>query len=135
MLRGKIPALLAGGLSASTGAFLATAAVVSLFFGVLRPVGILAGLLLMPLATVFMIGALGNLALSFIAPALAGPPGRLLSLLAGVQNSLVSLAARAPGLPVPRPLPVLALSLFLSMLIGYGARRRRLSRTSLAPFA
>jgi competence protein ComEC len=135
LLRGKSPAVLAGGLSASAGAFLAGAAVVSLYFGVLRPVGILAGLLLMPLATVFMIGALGNLALCFIAPALAGPPGRLLSLLAGVQQALVTLAARAPGLPVPRPLPVLALSLLFAVLIGYGGWRRRLSRTSLAPFA
>jgi competence protein ComEC len=134
ILRGRLPPVLAQGLSASLGAFLATLAVTSLYFGVLRPVGIVAGLIIMPLATVFMIGALGTLALSFAAPALAGPPGFALSLLADLQNALVSLAARAPGIAAPRPLPVLGFSLILTLLLWRLAARRRVLRVSLAPF-
>jgi competence protein ComEC len=134
LLRGRLPPVLAAGLAASLGAFLATVPVSAYFFGILRPVGILAGLLVMPLSTVFMIGALGNLALGFAAPSLAGPPGRLLSLLAGLQKLTVNLAARVPGLPLSRPLPALGIAALLFFLAWYGAKRRLGWGRALAPF-
>jgi competence protein ComEC len=134
ILRGRLPPVLAQGLSASAGAFLATAAVMAHAFGILRPVGILAGLLLMPLAAVFMLGALGTLALSFAVPQWAGPPGQVLSVLADLQSGLVGIAARFPGLSLGQPLPALALSFLAALLAWYGAKRRRTLRNSLVPF-
>jgi hypothetical protein len=82
-----------------------------------------------------MIAALIWLALGFILPPLAPLLGRGLSLLYGLMDYLVSLAAGAPGISAPRPLWVLGLSLGLSVFVirlgtWYGALKRRLS-----PFA
>ncbi|GHV67849.1 competence protein ComEC [Spirochaetia bacterium] len=133
-LKGRLPGFLSSGISASLGAFLATAAVTALFFGVLRPVGIFAGLLIMPLATVFMIGSLGVLALNFTFPFLAGPPVFALDLLFRFQNFLVSLAARAPGLSISRSLPVLCITLVVSAFFYFVSEKYRAKRNYLAPF-
>jgi competence protein ComEC len=131
IFRGLIPGLLLQPLAASLGAFLATSAATAFFFGELRPVGIAAGLIIVPLTTLFMIGALAWLALGFLSPFLASFPGQGLSLLYTLMNRLVSLAARFPGLPVSRPFLVLALSLGLWVFLvwlgkRYGAFKRRL---------
>jgi competence protein ComEC len=129
---GKAPEGLLQPLAASLGAFLATAGITVIFFGSLRPIGILAGLVLVPLTSLFMLASLVWLILGFIAPPLAVLLGRGLSLLYGLMDQLVTLAAQAPGIPVSRPLPVLALSLGLLVFITgfgkyYGIRRRRVS--------
>jgi competence protein ComEC len=135
LFRGTIPACLLRPLSASLGAFLATAAVTAYFFGVLRPVGIVTGLVLVPLTTVFMIGGMIWLALNLISPVLSGFLSVPLSLLYGLMEKTVSLAGRVPGLAAIPPPPLIALSLGLWLFLVYFARRRRLARTRAAPFA
>ncbi|GHV41036.1 hypothetical protein AGMMS49546_16110 [Spirochaetia bacterium] len=131
--RGKVPELVLQPLTASLGAFIATAAVSVYFFGGLRPIGIAAGLLIVPLTTVFMISAMIWLGLSFCLPVLTVPLGAGLSLLYRVLEALVSLAARAPGIDKPGFLPVLAVSLGLSALVMYLGTRQRARRSCLAP--
>ncbi|MDR3170148.1 MAG: ComEC/Rec2 family competence protein [Treponema sp.] len=126
LIRGKLPDVLAQGLSASLGAFIATGAVVSWCFGMLRPVGIIAGLLIVPLTTLFMVGAM---------VALVVPIGMVLSLLYDVLEGLVSLAGQVPGLPVSEPVWVLAASLGISILIMVLNNRLRALRNNLVPFS
>jgi competence protein ComEC len=133
MLRGRLPELAARPLTAALGAYLATSAVVAASFGVIRPVGILAGLIIVPLTTVFMIGAMAALALSFISPSLTGIFGWGLTLLYTLLDHIASLAAQVPGLSAGwgrellLSLPVVALCLFLG-------RPYCIRRHALAPF-
>jgi competence protein ComEC len=143
LFRGKIPESLLSPLSASLGAFLATGAVTAAFFGVLRPVGIVAGLLIVPVTTVFMIGSLIWLVSGFVlAPAalpglLSSVPGRLsagiLSFLYRVLERIVSLASRAPGFASPGWVPVLLVSLLVFSLAWFLERRRRIAAGRLIP--
>ncbi|MDR1467978.1 MAG: ComEC/Rec2 family competence protein [Spirochaetaceae bacterium] len=57
-MRRDLPPVIGTSLAASLAAFIATMSVTAGFFGTIRPVGILCGLLLGPLATVFMVGAM-----------------------------------------------------------------------------
>jgi len=97
IFKGKIPALLAGPLSASLGAFLLTAGICSFFFAELRPSGIVTGLALVPLTTVFMFGSIAWLLLDFISPWLSGLIRPALSLLYALMERVVSLGARIPA--------------------------------------
>jgi competence protein ComEC len=136
LLRGKLPAtaaFLAGSLSASLGAFIATAAVVSFYFGVLRPIGIFASLFIVPLASLFMILALCALAFSFIAPPLFGPLSFLLEKLYSALEFSVSITGKAPGLEVPHPAPALIVSLLAAALILV-LRRLDQQRKRFVPF-
>ncbi|MDR0450037.1 MAG: ComEC/Rec2 family competence protein [Treponema sp.] len=140
LFRGIIPESLLSPLAASLGAFLATGAVTAAFFGVLRPVGIIAGLLIVPLTTVFMIASLIWLAAGFaLAPAgiqpsaLGGLPARILSFLYRILEQIVSLASRAPGFTSPGWAPVLSASLFAFALLWYLERRRRIFASRLIP--
>ena len=135
LFRGILPAVLLRSLSASLGAFLATAGVTAYFFGTLRPVGMAAGLVLVPLTTVFMTAALIWLALNLVSPALSGFLHSPLSLLYDLMEKTVSLAARVPGIATARPGPVIALSLILWLGIVLVAYRRRLARNRLSAFA
>jgi competence protein ComEC len=98
MFRGWLPPAPAQGLAASLGAFIATGAITVFFFGVLRPLGILAGLFIVPLTTLFMAASLGLIVLDFVAPFLSGLVSPLLSLLYASLGRLVSLAARGPAI-------------------------------------
>jgi competence protein ComEC len=133
-LGGRLPSVLSGGISASLGAFIATAAAVSLFFGILRPIGIAAGLVVVPLATVFMIGSLAYLALSFCIPYLAGILGTALSLLYTAMEYLTGLASRVPGLEIPDAVPVLLISLASGVFLLYFIYRDREKRYTVASF-
>jgi len=133
-LTGKIPALLLQPLSASLGAFIATAGVSAWFFNNLRPAGILAGLVLAPLAAVFMVLSIAWLGLDFILPALSFPPGKILSLLYWLMEKTASLAAAAPGVSA-NPFLVIILSLLITVTILWFDRRRRIIAGRLEPFA
>jgi competence protein ComEC len=134
LLRGKLPEILAGGLSASLGAFITTAGAVSLFFGVLRPAGIIAGLIIVPLVTVFMFFALAALAGGMIFPPLLSPLGFILSALYNLLDRVVSFAALAPGFLVPYPLPVSVFSLGMAAALICLGNRLLTLRKRLAPF-
>jgi competence protein ComEC len=132
-LMGKIPALLLQPLSASLGAFIATAGVSAWFFNDLRPVGILAGLALAPLATVFMVLSIVWLGIDFIIPALSFLPGKVLSLLYWLMEKIAALAAAAPGVRA-NPFLVLFLSLLITVTILWLYRRRMIIAGRLEPF-
>jgi competence protein ComEC len=133
--RGKIPELILRPLGASLGAFLATAGVTAFFFGTLRPVGIIAGLVIAPLTTVFMTGSLAFLALTFLIPPLAPLGGKALSLLYVVMDKLVSLAAKVPGIRTPRPFWLLGLTLGLAVFILWFGNRYGRSKRRVPSFA
>jgi competence protein ComEC len=121
-------------LSASLGAFLATAGVTAWFFGVLRPVGIVASLVLTPLTTVFMIGSIAWLGLNLLAPPLSPLLSYPLSLLYRLMERTALVSARMPGISAG-PWLVLFLSLLCMALILWFAYRRRLTGNRLEPFA
>jgi competence protein ComEC len=131
---GKIPAFLLQALSASLGAFIATAGVSAWFFTDLRPVGILAGLALAPLATVFMALSIAWLGLDFIIPALSFLLGKVLSLLYWLMEKTAALAAAAPGIRA-NPYLVISLSLLITITILWLDWRRRVIAGRLEPFA
>jgi competence protein ComEC len=131
---GKIPAVLLQPLSASLGAFIATAGVSAWFFNDLRPVGILAGLALAPLATVFMVLSIAWLGLDFIIPALSFLLGKVLSLLYLLMEKIAMLAAAVPGIRA-NPFLVIILSLLITVTILWLDRRRGIAAGHLEPFA
>jgi len=121
-------------LSASIGAFLATAGVSAWFFNDLRPIGILAGLILAPLATVFMVLSIAWLALGSIIPALSFLLGKVLFLLYWLMEKTAALAAAVPGIKTNSFL-VLSLSLIMTAAILWLDWRRRIIAGRLEPFA
>ncbi|MDR1030709.1 MAG: ComEC/Rec2 family competence protein [Treponema sp.] len=129
LIQGRIPEVLAQPLAVSLGAFIATAASTVCFFGVLRPIGILAGLIIVPLTTLFMVGALAALILP------GNYLGLILSFLYDVLMRLASLAAQVPGIPVSDTLATAALSLGLSGALMVLSHRQTLMRSTLVPFA
>jgi competence protein ComEC len=131
---GKIPVPLLQPLSASLGAFIATAGVSAWAFNELRPVGILAGLALAPLATVFMVLSIAWLGLDFIIPALSFLPGKVLSLLYLLMEKISALAAAVPGVKA-NPFLTLFLSLLITVTILWLYRRRLITAGRLEPFA
>jgi competence protein ComEC len=134
IFKGKIPAVLLLSLSASVGAFLATAGVTAWFFGILRPVGILASLVLTPLTTVFMVGSMAWLALNLLAPSLSPLLSYPLSLLYQIMERTAFVAASLPGIKAA-PWLVLTLSLLCIALIWWFERRCRLTINRVEPFA
>ena len=134
IFKGKIPAFLLLSLSASLGAFLATAGVTAWFFGGLRPVGIVASLVLTPLTTVFMIGSIAWLGLNLLAPPISPFLSYPLSLLYRLMERTALVSARMPGISAG-PWLVLSLSLLCMALILWFAYRRHLTGNRLEPFA
>jgi competence protein ComEC len=131
LFRGSLPPPAAAGLAASLGAFIATAPAVTAFFGVLRPLGIIAGFIAVPLSSGFMAlsipGAL-NLPLADF------PLDRLLDLwylvLKRTMVFFSQLPACRPGL---RELWGFSAVVFAGILVV--ARKMARWRTYLAPFA
>jgi competence protein ComEC len=134
MLRGRIPEFLASPLSASLGAYLATQTVATVF-GVVRPVGALAGLVVVPLATVFMIAVIAAMPVSFVAPFLMPYLDMPLGLLYALLDRVVSLAALAPGLVARGWARELILTLLAGGLCLFPGSSYNEGRRSLAPFA
>jgi competence protein ComEC len=134
IFKGKMPAFLLLSLAASVGAFLATAGVTAWFFGILRPVGIVASLILTPLTTVFMVGSMAWLALNLLAPSLSPLLSYPLSLLYRLMERTAFVASKMPGIKAS-PWLVLTLSLLCIALILWYERRRRLTINRVEPFA
>jgi hypothetical protein len=134
IFKGKIPNGILMSLSASLGAFIATAAVTVQVFDILRPVGILSTLLIAPLATVFMVGSIAWLALNAVAPPLSPLLGYPLSLLYRLMEKIAFVTAKLPGITMG-PMVALALSLFVTALILWFAYRRRSAVNRLESFA
>ena len=134
IFRGKIPAMVLRPLAASTGAFIATAPVSVFFFGILRPVGIVAGLIIVPLASLFMVLSMAWFGLSLALPVLAGPPDMVLSLLYRILSRLTVLAARFPPLSGIGTVLAALVSVGLSVSLILLDHRLRRFRNRLDPF-
>jgi competence protein ComEC len=132
--RGKIPGALLRPLAASAGAFIATAPVSVFFFGDLRPVGIVAGLVIVPLTGLFMILSMAWFGLSLTLPAPAGLAGMVLSLLYDILSRLVALAARFPPVTGIGTAPAALVSIGLSVFLVLLDRRLRRFRNRIDPF-
>jgi competence protein ComEC len=137
LFRGKLPEAAGQPLAASLGAFIATAAVSVAAFGVLWPGGIAAGLVIVPLSTLFMILAIAFLGVSFLLPPLAGllagPLALALSGLYELLGAAASLASWIPGISGVSPALVGVLSLVLALGIPYIQARYARWREKIAP--
>ncbi|MDR2143563.1 MAG: ComEC/Rec2 family competence protein [Treponema sp.] len=117
-------------LAASLGAFVAAAPFAAAFFGELRPGGIISGLVVVPLTSLFMAASLLFLACGgFFPPAAI----KILSVLELVIAKTVSAAALIPGVKAPF-FPALALSLSVAALVFFAEKRLRLYRSRLESF-
>jgi competence protein ComEC len=133
LFAGKIPDFLLQPLTVSCGAFLATAGVTCYAFGILVPMGIVTGLVLVPLTTIFMIGSMVSLLLDiFSLSAFLNMP---MSLLYQLMEKIVSAAGSMPAITASSPSMLLALSLVLSLLIVIIEYRRRAALLRLQPFS
>jgi competence protein ComEC len=119
LLRGRVPEILSRGLSTSLGAFVATAGVTAYYFGVIRPVGIIAGIFIMPLISLFMVLAFAALVLICIIPILFEPISFVLTIVYRLMEFMISLSGRVQGYATNNFLPVLAISLILAMLLEF----------------
>lgn len=134
LFRGRLPEIVNGGVSASIGAFIFTAPVVVYYFGTLRPVGILAALVLAPVSSLFMILALGVLAASYLPLPIWNIFNFLLTALYRFLQFSVSLAGRFPGFNFINPIPVLVFSILFFCLVLFIRKKDRAKRSSIASF-
>jgi len=134
LFRGRLPEVLSGVLSASLGAFIVTSPVVAFFFDSLRPIGILAGLVLAPISSLFMVLSLAALAASFLPFPLWNFLDFVLTWVYRFLEFLVSLAGQAPGLSVSGPAPVLIFTVLLWLLVLFIQKRDKAYRNSVASF-
>jgi competence protein ComEC len=134
LFRGRLPDALSGVLAASLGAFVVTSPVVALYFDSLRPIGILAGLVLAPISALFMVLSLAALAASFLPLPLWDLLDFVLTWIYRFLEYLVSLAGRAPGLPLSGPAPVLIVTIVLWVLVLFIQKRDEAYRNSVASF-
>jgi len=131
LLKGKFPDFLLQPLSISIGAFLATAGICSFVFGRIAPVGIIAGLLIVPLTTIFMIGSIIWLLLDFISlSVLINMP---LFFVYKLMEIIASLAGNVPGISA-NPILIIILSIILSVVILVLEYWRRSALLCLKPF-
>jgi competence protein ComEC len=132
LFSGLLPDPLAMPLSASLGAFIASMGVTAFYFSLVQPAGILAGLLVSPLTTVFMLAAMAAPVFSPIPP-LATGLNVVLTALYHSMEFLVKTAGRIPPFQLRWPF-ALAISLILAALILGLAERQRRFREALGPF-
>jgi predicted membrane metal-binding protein len=135
LLRGSVPELLSGPLSASIGAFIAVSPVTAAFFGTVQAAGILAALVIVPLTTLFMLISMAEPLLSLVSP-LGKAADAVLSLLYLVLDRLAGAAARFPAFQAATLtqaaffiLPVLAVTVYVVN------NRLTVRRSRLDPFA
>jgi len=127
----KVPGFILQPLSLSVGAFLATAGICSFVFGSIAPMGIITGLAIVPLTTVFMIGSLIWLVLDFLSISfLLNFP---LFIIYRSMEIIASVAGNIPGISGNSAL-MLVLSIALSLAIVVFEQRRRSAVLKLEPF-
>jgi len=131
LLQGKVPAFVLQPLSLSCGAFLATSGICSFTFGMIAPIGIIAGLFIVPLTAVFMTGSIIYLLLDiFSISHILNLP---LSLIYKLMEFTASLAGNVPAVSA-NPVLILIISLALSALIVIFEFRRRRALYQIQPF-
>jgi len=134
LFRGRLPELIGAGLSASIGAFVLTAPVVALYFASVRPIGILAGLVAAPVASIFMVLSLAALVASFLPFPVWNIFDFILTWIYRLLELFIGLAGRVPGFSASNPVAVLIFSLILCILVYFLHVRNRRYRNSVASF-
>ena len=122
LFAGKVPDFLLQPLSLSCGVFLATAGICGFTFGRLAPVGIAAGLVIVPLTTVFICGSLVWIVLNF--PPFSAMFDFPMTLLYRIMDFIASVAGNAPAISA-NPYIILAVSLVLSLIVIVIDKTRR----------
>jgi len=131
LFAGIVPDFLLQPLSVSGGAFLATAGVCGFYFGTIAPVGIIAGLVIIPLTAIFMIGSILWLVLDILSLSfLFDIP---LSILYKLMENTASIAGNVPGVSASSSV-ILVFSISLMLLILAFEYRRRTVLLQLKPF-
>jgi len=131
LLSGIIPDFLLQPLSLSCGAFLATAGICSFSFGVIAPIGIIAGLFIVPLTTLFMIGSILWLLLDIVSISfILNYP---LTWIYRGMEIISSFAGYVPGIK-GNPMLILLISVIMLILIASLEYWRRTTQLSIKPF-
>ncbi|MDR2542310.1 MAG: ComEC/Rec2 family competence protein [Treponema sp.] len=131
LFKGFVPDFLLQPLSLSGGAFLATAGIVSFSFGKIAPIGIIAGLLIIPLTTVFMVVSMIWLVLDlFSVSFILNLP---LSWIYRLMEITTYIAGNIPGITA-NPSFVLGFSILLLVLIAALNNKRRTGLLKLKQF-
>jgi len=129
---GIIPEFVLQPLALSCGAFLATAGICAFSFGTIAPIGIIAGLLIVPLTTVFMIGSILWLLLDiFSISFILNLP---LSFVYRLMEIISSIAGYVHGIKA-NPVIILVLSIGLIMLIAVMDYRDKKALLQIEPFS
>jgi competence protein ComEC len=141
-LKGWIPDFLANPLAASLAAFLVTIPVTGAFFGMIRPIGIVAGLFIVPVSTLFMILAIAWFSLQaiplvneFANEFLGGIIGKVLDFIYTILDFMVLEAGKFPGLAVSNGGVLLIITVLLCVLFFAVYTQIRKVRTQFVPFA
>jgi len=132
LLNGLIPDFILNPLALSCGAFLSTAGICGFCFGSIAPIGIIAGLAIVPITTVFMIGSMIWLLLDvFSVSFILNLP---LTWIYRSMEIISSVAGKVPGIGIN---PVLMLALSVLMLIGIAMLdyKRQSGLLRLKPFS
>ena len=132
LLRGRLPEIVNGSISASLGAFILTAPLAAHYFGTIRPIGIIAGLFLAPVSSLFMILSLAALAAGFLPIPLWDLLNFLLTWIYRFLVFLVSLAGKVPGFHTSLVIPVLVFSLLFWFFVLVIQKRDLSRRRSIA---
>ena len=139
LFKGRLPSffgkdVVAAGLSASLGAFVFTSPVLALYFDSLRPIGILAGLVIAPFISLFMVLSLAALAAGFLPLPVWKLFDFILSWFYRFLELFFSFAGRFPGIHVSNPYPVLIFSLLFMALVLILQKLDSLHRDNIASF-
>lgn len=124
---GKVPDFLMQPLSASCGAFIATSGITGSSFGYLAPIGIIIGLVLVPITTLYMILSLLWLVLDFIS--VSGFLSVPLFFIYRVMETIVSFAAKVPAFKISSAAGITTVAIVISLAIiifEYLQRKNRL---------
>jgi competence protein ComEC len=133
LLSGKVPDFLLQPLSLSCGAFIATAGICYALFGYIAPIGIIAGLIIVPATTAFMIGSILWLVLDiFSLSFILNFPLKLLYL---IMEKTANIAGNVPAITSSNYSVILTLSILLTLIITALERRRRQALLRLKPFS
>lgn len=128
LMRPLIPSFLLNALTASIGAFLATAPLVLVFFGILYPGGIMISPIVGLLVVVFMVGSLGFLLMLVLFPFLAPLFQRVLEILYTLILGILKMGTYFPSFTVTSwkiesAGLLLLVTLAISLLLVYGEKR------------
>ena len=106
----------------------------ALFFGSLKPIGILASLIIVPLTSLFMVFSLAALAVSFFPFPLWDLFNVILTWIYRFMENIVFLAGRVPGIAGTNPIVVLAFTIIFWLLILFAREKDKAYRDSFASF-